>query len=155
MTGHTAGLPDETRAPRRRSGISLIEIVVACTLLAMALTALTGLAAKMASRQRNIAYTEQRVATLYQEVNRVQSLMYDSLSKYLVTDSVKSGNVWYVWTYTVDPDSTSATGTSTYRKVRLTVTPRASGVSAQSTVIRRSRSPSSNPLNCPVLPCGA
>jgi Tfp pilus assembly protein PilV len=148
-----AGIP--AGRARRRSGISLIEIVVACTLLAMALTALTGLATKMAARQRNVAYTEQRVATLYQEVNRVQSLMYDSLSKYLVTDSLKTGGVWYVWTYTVDPDSTSATGISTYRKVRLTVTPRANGVTAQSTVIRRARPAASNPLNCPTLPCGS
>ena len=78
---------DIPRQPRGRSGMSLIEIVVACTLLAVTLTAMTGLATKMAARQRNVAYTEQRVATLYQEVNRVQSLMYDSLSKYLTTDS--------------------------------------------------------------------
>src|ERR1041384_8103272 len=103
---------------RRRSGVSLIEIVVACTLLAMALTALTGLAQKMATRQRNIAYTEQRVATLYAEVNRVQSMPYDSLTTYLVTDSLKSGNVWYVWSYVVDPDSTSGTGTSVYKKIK-------------------------------------
>jgi Tfp pilus assembly protein PilV len=146
---------DIPRAPRQRSGMSLIEIVVACTLLAVALTALTGLAEKQAQRQRNVAYTEQRVATLYAEVNRVQSMMYDSLSKYLTTDSVKSGNVYYVWSYVVDPDSTSGTGTSTYRKVKVTVTPRAAGVSAQSAVIRRSRPPAANPLNCPKLPCGS
>jgi Tfp pilus assembly protein PilV len=136
-------------APKRRSGISLIEIVVACTLLAVALTALTGLASKQARAQRNVAYTEQRVATLYAEVNRVQSMMYDSLNKYLVTDSVKSGNVWYVWNYTVDPDSTSGTGSSQYKKVRLTVTPRVTGVNAQTTVIRRFKPPTYNALNYP------
>jgi Tfp pilus assembly protein PilV len=135
--------------------MSLIEIVVACTLLAVALTAITGLTEKQTQRSRTVAFTEQRVATLYAEVNRVQSMMYDSLSKYLVTDSVKSGNVYYVWTYTVDPDSTSGTGTSTYRKVKVTVTPRIAGVGAQSAIIRRSRPPSANPLNCPVLPCGS
>jgi Tfp pilus assembly protein PilV len=135
--------------------MSLIEIVVACTLLAMALTFLTGLASKQAQRQRNVAYTSQRTATLYAEVNRTQSMMYDSLSKYLITDSVKSGNVYYVWSYTVDPDSTSGTGTSKYRKVRLTVTPRVVGVGPQTTVIRRGRPPASNPLNCPTLPCGS
>src|SRR6185369_13264872 len=119
---------------RRRSGMSLIEIVVACTLLAVALTAITGLTEKQTQRSRTVAFTEQRVATLYAEVNRVQSMMYDSLSKYLVTDSVKSGNVYYVWTYTVDPDSTSGTGTSTYRKVKVTVTPRIAGVGAQSAI---------------------
>ena len=139
----------EHPAPRRRSGISLIEIVVACTLLAMALTALTGLATKQAQRVRTVAYTEQRVATLYAEVNRVQSMMYDSLTKYLTTDSVQTGNVWYVWSYVVDPDSTSGTGVSKYKKIRLTVTPRASGVNAQTTVIRRNKPPTFNPLNTP------
>ncbi len=141
--------PGVIRVARRRSGISLVEIVVACTLLAMALTALTGLASKAAARSRNVSYTEQRVATLYAEVNRVQSMMYDSLSTYLVTDSLKSGGVWYVWSYVVDPDSTSGTGISTYRKVHLTVTPRMSGTTAQTTIIRRSKPPTYNALNTP------
>ena len=144
---------------RRRSGMSLIEVVVACTLLAFALTSLTGLAAKMAQRTRNVAYTEQRTATFYQEVNRVESMRYDSLttnplcaaapcpSSFLVTDSVKSGPNWYVWSYVVDPDSTSATGTARYRKVTLTVTPRISGVPAQTGVIRRSKPAIQNPFN--------
>lgn len=136
--------------PRRpRSGMSLIEVVVACTLLALALGSMTGLAAKMAQRTRNVAYLEQRTATYYQEVNRVESMMYDSLSTYLVRDSVKSGANWYVWSYVVDPDSTSATGVSTYRKVTLTVTPRIIGVAAQTGVIRRARPAINNPLNYP------
>jgi len=147
ITAHSNG--DIPRTPRRRSGVSLIEVVVACTLLAMTLTALTGLAQKAAARSRNVAYTEQRVATLYAEVNRVQSMPYDSLTKYLVTDSVKSGNNYYVWSYVVDPDSTSATGVSTYKKIKLTVTPRITGVSAQTAVVRRSRPPTYNPLNYP------
>lgn len=136
-------------APRRRSGISLIEIVVACTLLALALTGLTGLSTKMAARQRGIAYLEQRTATYYQEVNRVESMMYDSLSTYLVKDSVKSGANYYVWTYTVDPESTSATGTSKYRKITLTVTPRVVGQASQTGTIRRAKPPTYNALNTP------
>jgi Tfp pilus assembly protein PilV len=154
MTLERQDIP-RTPGNRQRAGMSLIEIVVACTLLAVALTALTGLAEKQTQRQRNASYVAQRNATLYAEVNRAESMMYDSLSTYLVTDSVKSGNVYYVWSYRVDPDSTSGTGTSQYRKVTLTVTPRAAGVSAQSAVIRRTRPPASNPLNCPALPCGS
>ena len=148
MTTHQQSDATSVRM-RRRSGISLIEIVVACTLLAMTLTVLTGLATKQAQRQHNISYSEQRVATLYAEVNRVQSMMYDSLTKYLVKDSVQSGSAWYVWEYTIDPDSTSATGTSTYRKVRLTVTPRVPNVNPQSTVIRRMKPPTYNALLVP------
>ncbi|HEX9484841.1 MAG TPA: prepilin-type N-terminal cleavage/methylation domain-containing protein [Gemmatimonadaceae bacterium] len=139
-----------SRLPRRsrRSGITLIEIVVACTLLAVSLTALTGVTTKLAARVRTAAYTEQRAATFYQEVNRVESMMYDSLGTYLVSDSVKSSNVWYVWSYTV-ADSTSATGISKYKLVTLTVTPRVTGMTAQTGKIRRAKPPVANALNYP------
>jgi Tfp pilus assembly protein PilV len=140
-----SGLPGTTS--RTRAGVSLIEIVVACTLLAMALTALTGLSARMAARTRGVAYQEQKQATVYQEVNRAESMLYDSLSTYLVKDSVKSGANWYVWTYVIDPDSTSATGTSKYKKITLTVTPRITGQSSQVVTIRRAKPPTYNALN--------
>lgn len=138
---------------RRRSGVSLIEVVVACTLLAVTLTALTGLAAHMAATTRNVGVVEQRTATYFQEVNRVESMPYDSLSngRYLVTDSVKSGNSYYVWSYTVGAETanTNPAGTSVYRDITLTVTPRVTGGTAVSGVIRRSRAPSSNALLTP------
>jgi len=138
---------------RRRSGISLIEVVVACTLLAVTLTALTGLSARMAARTRNVGVIEQRTATYFQEVNRVESMPYDSLStgRFLVTDSVKSGNIWYVWafdvgaqTFNVNPSSTSS-----YRDITLTVTPRAVGATQVTGVIRRAKPATFNSLNTP------
>jgi len=136
---------------RVRSGISLIEVVVACTLLAVTLTTLTGLAARMAARTRNIGPIEQRTATYFQEVNRIESMPYDSLSvgRYLVTDSVKSGNSYYVWDYTVGPQTTNTNpaGTSAYRDITLTVTPRVIGVTPVTGVIRRAKSPSFNSFN--------
>ena len=136
---------------RIRAGISLIEVVVACTLLAVTLTALTGLAARMAARTRNVGTVEQRTATYFQEINRVESMPYDSLSTgvYLVTDSVKSGNSYFVWTYTVGAETpnTNPTSTSVYRDITLTVTPRVSGVSAVSGFIRRVKAPAVSSLN--------
>ena len=136
---------------RVRAGISLIEVVVACTLLAVTLTALTGLAARMAARTRNVGTVEQRTATYFQEVNRVESMPYDSLSTglYLVTDSVKSGNSYFVWTYTVGAETPNVnpTSTSVYRDITLTVTPRVTGVSAVSGIIRRVKAPAVNSLN--------
>ena len=136
---------------RVRAGISLIEVVVACTLLAVTLTALTGLAARMAARTRNVGTVEQRTATYFQEVNRVESMPYDSISTglYLVADSVKSGNSYFVWTYTVGAETTNTnpTSTSVYRDITLTVTPRVTGVSAVSGIIRRVKAPAVNSLN--------
>ena len=136
---------------RTRAGISLIEVVVACTLLAVTLTALTGLAARMAARTRNVAIVEQRTATYFQEINRVESMPYDSLSttRYLVTDSVKSANSYFVWTYTVGAETPNInpTSTSVYRDITLTVTPRVTGVSAVTGVIRRVKAPGVTSLN--------
>ena len=147
--------PCGPRSPSRaRPGISLIEVVVACTLLAVTLTALTGLAARMAARTRNVGVVEQRTATYFQEVNRVESMPYALLGSglYLVTDSVKSGNTYYVWTYTVGAQTLNANSTSQssfYRDITLTVTPRITGGTSVTGVIRRSSPPTSNSLNFP------
>ena len=141
------GFPDVARP---RAGISLIEVVVACTLLAVTLTALTGLSARMAARTRNVGVVEQRTATYFQEVNRVESMPYDSLGAgYLVTDSSKSGNIYYVWSYTVgaETNNTAPAGPSVYRDITLTVTPRVTGGTATTGVIRRARAPSANSFN--------
>ena len=137
------------RTSRRRSGISLVEIVVACTLLAITLTSLTGIAARLAAAQRGVGVGEQRTATYFAEVNRTESMPYDSLTKYLRTDSVKSGNIYYVWSYVIDAESTSTIGTSKYRKVTLTVTPRVVSGTPVSGIIRRAKPPTVNALFTP------
>ena len=139
------------RLLRARSGISLIEVVVACTLLAVTLTALTGLAARMAARTRNVGVVEQRTATYFQEINRLESMPFDSLAngRFLVTDSVQSGNSYYVWTYNVGAavNNVNPAGTSSYRDITLTVTPRVPGATAVSGIIRRAKAPAANSFN--------
>jgi len=142
-------------ARRARSGMSLIEIVVACTLLALTLTGLTGLYSKLARRQENIALIEQRNATLAQEMNRVESLPYDSLaitttdttSRYLVRDSLLVGKFWYDLKYRVDPESSGTLATTKYRKIKLTVVPRADTTTKQVVIIRREKVPYRNVFN--------
>jgi type II secretory pathway pseudopilin PulG len=142
-------------ARRARAGMSLIEIVVACTLLALTLTGLTGLYTKLARRQENIALIEQRNATLAQEMNRVESLPYDSLaitttdttSRYLVRDSLLVGKFWYDLKYRVDPESSGTLATTKYRKIKLTVVPRADTTTKQVVIIRREKVPYRNVFN--------
>jgi Tfp pilus assembly protein PilV len=144
-----AGVPSvlPPRAPRTRAGVSLIEVMVACTLLALTFTSLTALSYRLAARNRSNAYTEQRTATFFEQVNRVESMQYDSLANYLKTDSAKYGQGYYVWTYTVDAESVSTSGRARYRKISLTVTPRLDPTHTQKATIRRAKSPFSNPLN--------
>ena len=127
--------------------MSLIEVIVACSLLAITFTSLTAISVKLAARNRSNAYNEQRTATLFEQVNRVESMAYDSLSKYLTTDSVKIGQGYYVWNYTVDAESLSTSGRQRYRKITLVVTPRLDATAKQTQTIRRFKSPFANPLN--------
>ena len=134
--------------PRRpRAGMTLIEVIVACSLLAITFTSLTAISVKLAARNRSNAYTEQRTATFFEQVNRVESMPYDSLPFYLVTDSTLVGQGYYVWNYTVDAESLSVSGRARYRKITLKVTPRLDPTAAQTTTIRRSKSPYQNPLS--------
>jgi prepilin-type N-terminal cleavage/methylation domain-containing protein len=137
-------------ARRARSGMTLIEVVVACTLLAITLTGLTAVAIRMAERSRNTAIVEQRTAIFFQEVNRLESLPYDSIgtARFLQTDSVLSGKGWYRWSYSIGSEVTNTTGgVLPYRDITLTVTPSLAPASTQIGVIRRSKSPYVNPLN--------
>lgn len=134
--------------PRRtRAGMTLIEVIVACSLLAITFTSLTAISVRLAARNRSNAYAEQRTATFFEQVNRVESMPYDSLALYLVTDSTKVGQGYYVWNYTVDAESLSVSGRARYRKITLKVTPRLDPTAAQTTTIRRSKSPYQNPLS--------
>ena len=131
---------------RRRGGMTLIEVIVACSLLAITFTSLTALSVKLAARNRSNASVEQRTATFFEQINRVESMPYDSLTKYLITDSVRVGQGYYVWNYTIDAESLSTSGRQRYRKITLTVTPRLEPASTQVQTIRRFKSPFSNPL---------
>jgi prepilin-type N-terminal cleavage/methylation domain-containing protein len=134
-------------ARRPRAGMTLIEVIVACSLLAITFTSLTAISVKLAARNRSNAYAEQRTATFFEQVNRVESMPYDSLALYLVKDSTKVGQGYYVWNYTVDAESLSVSGRARYRKITLTVTPRLDPTATQSTIIRRSKAPYQNPLS--------
>lgn len=137
-------------AMRARAGMTLIEVVVACTLLAITLTGLTAVAIRMGERSRSTAILDQRTAIYLQEINRVEAMPYDSLTSgnYLKTDSIKSGPGYYVWSYSVgNPVTNTGSGVLQYRNVTVTVTPRLAPTKAFSGTIRRSRSPFSTPLN--------
>jgi prepilin-type N-terminal cleavage/methylation domain-containing protein len=136
----------QVRSRRPRSGMTLIEVIVACSLLAITFTSLTAVTVKLAARNRSNAYVEQRTATFFEQINRVESMPYDSLTKYMIKDSVRVGQGYYVWNYTIDAESLSTSGRQRYRKITLTVTPRLDPTATQIQTIRRYKAPYSNPL---------
>lgn len=87
------------RAVRRRprAGISLLEIVVAMTLLATVLGALSAVSTMNASRGRMVDLVAGRTFTLTQQANRFSVLPYDSIPSYAPrTDTVVSGRFKYL-----------------------------------------------------------
>ena len=134
------------RSGRPRAGMTLIEVIVACSLLALTFTSLTALSVKLAARNRSNASVEQRTATFFEQINRVESMPYDSLTKYLTNDSVLVGKSYYVWNYTIDAESLSTSGRQRYRRITLTVIPRADSTATQIQTIRRYKAPFTNPL---------
>lgn len=139
-----------SRARRARSGMTLIEVVVACTLLAVTLTALTSVSIRLGARARTNGVLEHRTAVFSQEIDRVESIPYDSIGSgnYLRTDSVRAGQGYYVWSYVIGPVVTNPTsGVAPYRDITLTVTPRLAPTATQKAIIRRARAPYTNPIN--------
>jgi type II secretory pathway pseudopilin PulG len=65
--------------PRRRSGISIVEIMVAMTLFGTVTVAMGGLSLVVAKRAETNDVITKRTALLQQQMNRLQALPYDSL----------------------------------------------------------------------------
>lgn len=88
----TRSLP--TSPPRIRSGFSLIEIMVAMTILVTVIGALAVLSAKTSERARLAEVLAQRNYTIVQQMNRLNALPFDSLKLYTagkVYDTIPSG----------------------------------------------------------------
>ena len=84
------------RAPRRRDGVSLIEIIIAMTLLVTVLGALSVLTTRTVKRSRDLDVGSARTFVLMQQSNRFSSLPYDSIPSYAPRiDTVITGRYKY------------------------------------------------------------
>lgn len=84
------------RAPRARDGISLIEIIVAMTLLVFVLGALSVLTTRTVKRSRDLDVGSARTFVLMQQSNRFSSLPYDSIPSYAPRiDTIITGRYMY------------------------------------------------------------
>lgn len=94
---HTRIDPQAPRqAPRPRDGVSLIEIMVAMTLLVVVLGALSVLTTRTVKRSRDLDVGSARTFVLMQQSNRFSSLPYDSIPSYAPRiDTVITGRYVY------------------------------------------------------------
>lgn len=112
--------PAEPRAPRSRDGFSLIEIIVAMTILVFVLGALSVLTTRTVRRSRDLDVASARTFVLMQQSNRFSSLPYDSIPSYAPRiDTISTGRFSYRRTLTYTQGTTGAE----YRNVVVALQP--------------------------------
>jgi Tfp pilus assembly protein PilV len=90
---HTRVTPPALRA---RDGVSLIEIIIAMTLLVTVLGALSVLTTRTVKRSRDLDIGSARTFVLMQQSNRFSALPYDSIPSYAPRiDTVTTGRFKY------------------------------------------------------------
>ena len=89
-------MPQAPTAPRPRRGVSLIEILVAMTLLVTVLGALSVLTTRTVKRSRDLDRNSARTFVLMQQANRFSALPYDSIPSYAPRlDTIVTGRYKY------------------------------------------------------------
>lgn len=128
----------------KQSGISLVEIVVAMTLLAAVLTSLAGLSYQAARQANTIATTSYRQGVMMQEVNRLTALPFDALAAQAGCRTLTTGVFPHTRCITV---SVTTTGILKEAAIGLIVTPSLPGMVPDTVRLRRTKPPYANPLN--------
>ena len=139
---HTRIASQRARRPRR--GFSLVEIVVAIMLLGIALSSLGVLAFTSSRRNALVANSAYRVAAMRYLFDRYSALDYDALDPTIqsldstVTTGAMPRRLQAVFLTTANPNE---------RQIRLIVTPTNPIIAPETTLVRRFRWATQNPLN--------
>ncbi|HEV7839543.1 MAG TPA: prepilin-type N-terminal cleavage/methylation domain-containing protein, partial [Gemmatimonadaceae bacterium] len=77
-----------SKSNHARKGFSMVEIIVAMVLLGVAVSALAGLSFSVSQSSMKVTGSAYRNGVVMQEVNRLETLLYDSLTVGVSTVSV-------------------------------------------------------------------
>jgi prepilin-type N-terminal cleavage/methylation domain len=135
------------RTPRSRDGVSLIEIMVAMTLLVVVLGALSVLTTRTVKRSRDLDIGSARTFVLMEQSNRFSSLPYDSIPSYAPrVDTIATGRYKYERRLTYVQSTTG----SEYRTLKVMLKPVSdTGYKSQKTdslVFQRAKTYATTPL---------
>ncbi len=135
----------ETAVGRRRGGFSLVEIIVAMTLLSIVLLSLAKLSTVVGVRGRSNAILLKRNAALQVEVNKVGATPYGNLATWsatLVKDSVDTLNGFiYKRRTKITPAASGSRST-----VKIVILPMSDTTKKDSAVFDRTQPTSGTPL---------
>jgi hypothetical protein len=130
--------------PRRpRKGVSIIEIVIAMTLLSLVIGSLGLLSARTAAKARKLDLLSARTFVLMQQSNRFSVLPYDSIPSYAPRiDTVIAGRFKYLRRVTY---TQSVTG-SEYKAVQVILIPLADTTKKDTLLFQRAKTYAKSPL---------
>jgi prepilin-type N-terminal cleavage/methylation domain-containing protein len=124
------------RRLRARTGMSMIELVVAMTLLAIALTSLARMSVLVSSRGRTNDVVAQRAAAMQQAVSWLGGIPFSRIDSVTTgTHSFTAGSFAYSRTITI-------TTASNIRNINIVITPTADATKKDSVTFTRANPPS-------------
>jgi len=128
-------------AAGNRRGFSLIEVVVAMTILSIALVSLAKLATVIAVRGRDNDLLAHRTAALQLEANKFGAVPFSKLASWSTADqSFTRGGFTYTRKLTITPVSSSR------YTITIVVIPSTDATRSQSVTLDRTLPPSGSPL---------
>ena len=135
--------PAPRQALRPRDGVSLIEIMVAMTLLVVVLGALSVLTTRTVKRSRDLDVGSARTFVLMQQSNRFSSLPYDSIPSYAPrVDTIVTGRYTYERKLTYVQGATG----SEYRTLKVRLVPLDNASKPDSLLFQRAKTYARTPL---------
>lgn len=102
-----------------RKGVAVLEIMVAMVILAIGLLGAAGMTVAAARRGSGLSTASSRDGIILQELNKLASMPYDSLSARVGCRTTTSDALTYTRCIAV----TDVTGGANYKRVRLIVSP--------------------------------
>jgi prepilin-type N-terminal cleavage/methylation domain-containing protein len=124
-----------------RKGFSLIEVMVAMTLLSIVMMSLAKIGVSVATRGRTNELVAKRNAALQLEANKIGTVPYDSLATWpTTTKSFTVGDFTYSRRLTITSTS------STRYTIKVVVVPATNTKRVDSVMFDRTRPPSGSPL---------
>lgn len=120
-----------------RKGVAVLEIMVGMVILAIGLLGVAGMTVTAARRASGLATQSSRDGITLQELNKLASLPYDSLSARVGCTTATSGTL----TYTRCISITDITDGAGYKRVRLIVSPSTTWAKPDTVYLNRANGP--------------
>ena len=130
-----------SRRPRRRAGFSLVEVIIALTVLAVAMMLLARLSYLVSQRGRTNDLVAKRNAALAQEAGRFGVMGFTDIAK-----QSSGSTLMLVGDFTFTRRLTITATKSNWYTIKVVVAPQASEFSADSVTFSRTRPGTGTPL---------